>query len=131
MRGILSAGNWKILYSTPGRSIANAPTARARNKATRSGVFMFKRSGRTFRHVRSGNYKIHHLLNVFETGDTPDSVKVRGEIGTGLKIHAVKKAAGELRKIGDGFGCALDYLRLHDEDVDCGTFVGGAWGRGR
>src|SRR5260370_26585372 len=23
MRGILSAGNWKILYSTPGRSIAN------------------------------------------------------------------------------------------------------------
>src|SRR5260370_30142473 len=31
MRGILSAGNWKILYSTPGRSIAKAQTERAKN----------------------------------------------------------------------------------------------------
>src|SRR5258708_1528481 len=36
MRGILSAGNWKILYSTPGRSIAKAQTVRVENIRIRS-----------------------------------------------------------------------------------------------
>src|ERR1041385_8054981 len=31
MRGILSAGNWKILYSTPGRAIEKAQTESAKN----------------------------------------------------------------------------------------------------
>src|SRR5215510_7479808 len=34
MRGILSAGNWKILYSTPGRSSAKALAESAKNIKT-------------------------------------------------------------------------------------------------
>jgi hypothetical protein len=34
MRGIWSAGNWKILYSTPGRASAKAQTESAKIKKT-------------------------------------------------------------------------------------------------